>query len=112
MNFVNGKNNYPKNLETAHNLLEFRRDSQVRRSGNGLSSEVAFATDGEIRKKKPLSEVVCYNCNKKGHMVYACPEEKVETGMANVTNGATEVSTPTIQTQPHQRQQLEVLFSA
>ena len=105
MNFVNGKNNYPKNLETAHNLLEFRRDSQ-------LSSEVAFATDGEIRKKKPLSEVVCYNCNKKGHMVYACPEEKVETGMANVTNGATEVSTPTIQTQPHQRQQLDVLFSA
>ena len=48
-----------------------RRQHKDKRDSTNPATEVNKA---EVGKKKDISEVKCYNCNKKGHFATKCPE--------------------------------------
>jgi Reverse transcriptase (RNA-dependent DNA polymerase)/Zinc knuckle len=91
-NFAMGMDNYPGTRADARTMLANRTDRAVqdmRRRGdrNGGESEVMLATDGDesVCRRRGMDNVVCYNCNQRGHIATNCPQRQ---GNTNVTNGS------------------------
>ena len=54
-----------------------KKQHKDKRDSTNLSTGVNTAEVGDkSRRKKDVSEITCYNCNKKGHYVTKCPEPR------------------------------------
>lgn len=85
--FLKDKDNYPSNVTAAYNMLaNWNRGSSTGDSApplDGLAYTMASEHDedveialaqGEARKGKDYSKIVCNHCKKKGHMWRRCPK--------------------------------------
>ena len=88
--FVKGRNEYPEDLVSAHKLLvEYQTSSKFQKkkqtsdnSNDATPSEptVEGHTFAQIEANR-YPNVLCYNCNKKGHYASSCPERSAEVTM-------------------------------
>jgi hypothetical protein len=71
--FTMGRNNYPRNITAAYNLiLNYRITRQPQQSTRIIndSESVSFAT---VEKPPDIATVKCYRCQEKGHYASSCP---------------------------------------
>eukprot|EP00978_Attheya_sp_CCMP212_P037163 scaffold173586_cov64-Attheya_sp.AAC.1 len=102
-NYLHGKDNYPKTVTSAYNILtNWKQDVRNIQgpTNDGISftnvedganneeePDVTLATDG---KKKDFPHITCHCCGKKGHYASACTEERQSSEqllMAGVDDG-------------------------
>jgi hypothetical protein len=81
-NFTQGRDNYPKNLVDAYNLLvHWKQDPRNLMRVLGTSNDgAAFANvgddkeeSGNNRQPPDKSRITCWKCKKKGHYASSCP---------------------------------------
>jgi hypothetical protein len=89
--FVKGRNEYPEDLVSAHKLLvEYQTSNKSIKkkdnSNDATPSEptVEGHTFAQIEANR-YPNVLCYNCNKKGHYASSCPERSAEVTMVHLS---------------------------
>jgi Zinc knuckle len=84
--FLQGRNNYPKTVVAAYNLITNWKQENRFGWRAPQADGVAFATDG---KKTPTKKNVnCHKCGVKGHYATDCPElaaQRAEAGQSGTT---------------------------
>jgi hypothetical protein len=93
--FLNGRDEYPRTLSAAIEVMSKRHDIATRRTTSGEG--VAFATTGKGDsdvKPKTKDHITCFKCGEKGHYKSECPA-KVRKTSIKVLDGTTMAHTGT-----------------
>ena len=88
--YINNKDNYPPTVSLALELLQNYQDERARASNSGNEGAEGASSFTQKGKKKDMSKVRCYNCNKPGHYKKNCPERgrtHVEVGSESESEG-------------------------
>ena len=72
--YINQKDNYPPTITSALKLLQNYQDETARASNSGTSGAEGASSFAQKGKKKDLSKIRCFKCNKLGHCKKDCPE--------------------------------------
>ena len=70
------KTSEPASTQDSEPSDKARRGRRRRQHKRESTTPATGVNKAEVTKKKDISEVKCYNCNKKGHFATKCPEPR------------------------------------